>query len=100
MSSRARVCQGAHVGREPGKERISLEECRNLAGPHCGLSDAELLQLRDQMYNFGEVIVSLMPKPAVWESIDERAAIMEFDGGQSHQAAEREAVARHIKDRP
>lgn len=99
MSSQGRRRHRAYVGGSEPPERLSLDECRKLVGPPCRLSDAELLQLRDQLYKFADVVVSLLPEPAARESLEERAAIMEFDGGISGDAASIGAMIRNIKGR-
>ena len=82
-----------------GGEKLSLEQCRNELGSVCRLSDSDILRLRDQLYNVAQVIVTLLPDPSARESIEERAAIMEFDDGLSREAAIQGAVIRNIRGR-
>lgn len=83
-------------------ERIGLDECRRLLGEGCRLSDEQLLKVRDQLYEVARVVAAAFvddaaysggavrpPDAADLEEIDERAAIMEFDGKLPRQAAER-----------
>jgi len=96
---------------------LSLSRCRRLLGPGCQLSDVEVEQLRDELVGLARVIVGtlspsghrygdvgpgnqdgLILDVAHWpvedrESLEERAAILEFDGGASRKSAERTAFA-------
>lgn len=84
----------------PGNDwRRSVEECRRLLGKECCLTDDEVLRLRDQLYTVANVVVSLVPEATSRESMDERAAIMEIDGGLSRVAANRSAMILHMKGR-
>jgi hypothetical protein len=38
---------------------LSLEKCREILGPECKLSDAELEALRDQLYQLAEVAIEV-----------------------------------------
>lgn len=78
---------------------MSLEACRRLLEPSCGLSDAEVLDLRDQLYNFATIVVTLVPDAGANVTVDERAAIMEFDGGLPTKAAKAGAMILHMKGR-
>ena len=83
---------------------ISLERCRKVLGSGTKLSDEDLATLRDQLYCFAALALevrdspkkSLLERPDL-ESIDrdaleERAAIIEFEGKLSRYEAERSAV--------
>jgi hypothetical protein len=39
------------------RQRLSLEECRNLIGPSCQLSDEELEKLRDSLYGLADIVI-------------------------------------------
>lgn len=87
---------------------VAIERCRKLLGPDLHLSDAEVLRLRGQM----EVIASHLCErlaregrhnghgastagllaEAEREEFEERAAIMEFEGGSDRRTAERRAL--------
>lgn len=92
----------------------SLQQLRRLIGPAGGLSDEQLSELRDQLYEVARAAVALhgdprqkslpavtrptrrllrLVPPHRLEEAEERAAIREFDGGQARADAERAAVA-------
>ena len=92
---------------------LSLKRCRAILGPDYTLDDDELRALRDSMYSFGGLLVFFYPKyqrqqkDSQWEGVDkgqfskgeledldERAAIMEYDGGISRKDAEKAAIIR------
>lgn len=94
--------------------RLSIEQCRRaLSGASAGLSDAEIELAREQLYALAHALLRgrkpIQPAPFsnIAESIgvddhadvEERAAIMEFDGRLSRDQAERAALAAHL-DRP
>lgn len=91
----------------------SLQQLRSIVGPAGSLSDEQLSELRDHLYELARAAVALYgdprPKslPAVTrptrlllrlvpphrlEEAEERAAIREFDGGLTRAEAERAAV--------
>lgn len=84
---------------------LLLQRCREILGPECLLSDTELQLLRDQLYGLADVIVTSFlkqkshPEREKWE---ERAAIMEFDGGLTRTEAESMALnlLREGRNRP
>jgi hypothetical protein len=96
-------------------ERLSLEACREILGDAASsLPDMDLERLRDQMYalasaaihafknvghdSFGSVATELATSERV--DVEERAAILEFDGKLSRNAAERLALAEQFRRTP
>ena len=61
------------------EERLSLARCRKLLDPECPLSDDQLLQLRNQLYNVAEVVVSVASITHSRDAIEKGAPITEFD---------------------
>jgi hypothetical protein len=39
------------------RQRLSLEECRNLIGPSCQFFDEELEKVRDSMYGLADIMI-------------------------------------------
>lgn len=104
-------------GAPTGRAMLSVERCREVLGPGCGLSDAELARLRDELYALSTVAVEVardgarasqrlevrrrvaglddvlvkLPE-AERADVIERASIIEFDGGRPRDEAERLAV--------
>jgi len=86
-----------------------LEECRRLIG-NDAISDAELEALRDRLYQLAQAAIaryasignhdkfarglSMIPE-ADQADIEERAAILEFDGRLSRDQAERLALSHY-----
>ena len=80
---------------------LSLQRCRELLGPSAELSDSELSALVHSLYVLAETAVRLhadarrrpAPRsaraPEEQADVDERAAIMEFEGGLARADAER-----------
>lgn len=104
---------------------LPLHQCRKILGPNCSLTDCQLDQLRDQLYALADIVVDafcdqrtdisghdqpssvnvgfadalrLLPV-AERETLQERAAIMEFDGELQHSEAERAAFACYLKQK-
>jgi hypothetical protein len=94
-------------------DRIPLERCRALLGEEGqDLGDGVLRELRDALYAVAETLpavgqgaspTSLMltsaeqVAPALnWEAVEERAAIMEFEGEVARDVAERVAICDHL----
>jgi hypothetical protein len=92
-------------------DRLSLATCRRLLGRSVGLSDADLERLREQMYELAGAIVCLYQPPERLAeesalqmvanddraSIEERAAILEFDAHMNRDAAIRVSIASHLR---
>ncbi len=99
---------------------LSLMECRKILGSDCPESDTELEKLRDQFYPLARVVVEAhlekprkhtlprepecfadalasLPKDERYE-LEERAAIMEFDGGLDRNAAEHAAFSQFWRE--
>jgi hypothetical protein len=91
---------------------LSLQRCRFLLGADCNLTDAELEQLRQELYAWSEVAISAFcaQKPLLGScrergdspmlkaipdgerpGVEERAAILEFEAGLRKPEAERQA---------
>ena len=97
---------------------FSLERCRQILGRDCELDDVELTKLRDQLYGLADVLIDQVriqsriyvnDKPEIVEpdayqsalrllpeserdDVEERAAIIEFEGGTNRDEAERQAI--------
>jgi hypothetical protein len=86
---------------------VDLRRCREILGPDCSLTDEQLELLRDQLVGLADIaleagrgsngatsgfdtVLSLAPE-AQRQEIDERASIMEFDGGLQRALAEEAA---------
>ena len=84
---------------------LSLERCRKVLGSDTKLSDEDLATLRDQLYCFAALALevrdtqkkSVLERPDLdsldRDALEERAAIIEFDGKMSRDEAERNALA-------
>lgn len=98
-------------------DRIPLEHCRALLGEEGqDLGDGSLRELRDALYAVAETLLqvgqgasstSLMFTSAEqaapglnWEAVEERAAIMEFEGAVPRDMAERIAICDHLAKEP
>ncbi|MBM3778298.1 MAG: hypothetical protein FJW23_08680 [Acidimicrobiia bacterium] len=90
----------------PPKGPLTLQQCREFVAPDCPLDDQALLALRDDFYAFSRVIFASLRECTISfevasaaldadqrAAIEERAAILEFDGRLSRQEAERCALA-------
>jgi hypothetical protein len=100
---------------------LSLERCREILGSDCPKSDAELEKLRDQLYGLARVAVEALPnkprkntlprEPECFADallflpeneryeLEERAGIMEFDGGLDRSAAEQAAFSKFWREK-
>ena len=94
---------------------------REILGSDCPKSDAEMEKLRDQLYGLAQVVVEALPKkprknillrkPECFADavlllpeneryeLEERAGIMEFDGGLDRSAAERAAFSQFWREK-
>jgi hypothetical protein len=108
---------------EEAKPAFSLARCRAILGSDGPESDRDLEQLRNQMYGLARVVVeaclcqprqkgspcalnapsrvfdgssgmALLPQEDRYD-VEERAAIMEFDGGLARSAAELAALSEY-----
>ena len=89
---------------------LSLERCRKVLGSGNNLSDEDLATLRDQLYCFASLALELRDhqKKSARENhgldsidrdaLEERAAIIEFDGNVSRDEAEKTAVALALEN--
>jgi len=92
---------------------ISLERCRKILGPNNRLSDESLATVREQLYCFAELSLSVWDKRKATESdalslrqfcdsqesleeLEERAAIIEFEGNRARDEAERLAISLSV----
>ena len=93
---------------------LSVQRCRELLGRDSARSDAEMERLRDDLYLLANVAIGLyceertsaarpsMQEASVYltqgeqEAAEERAAIMEFEGGVERDEAERRALVGTI----
>lgn len=107
MSVRQRIAKTA--SRQP--RVLSVQRCRDILGPTLAKSDAEIEQLRDELYAIAgtwidggakafslplaENVASLSEEDRA--EVEERAAIMEIDGGLTRSEAERVALAAFIR---
>jgi len=88
----------------------SLEYCRKVLGPDNKLSDEDLATLRDQFYCLAQLMLDQRDRhkrstlenpssrPIDRETLEERAAIMEFEGNLSREDAERSAVSLALEN--
>jgi hypothetical protein len=92
---------------------LSVEDCRRLlGGAGQGFSDDQIARVRDEFYALANIAVAFYEKDRAigsedvslrclpleeQESIDERAAILEFDAGIPRSRATRLAAASHIR---
>jgi hypothetical protein len=89
---------------------LSLERCRKLLGSDTKLSDENLATVRDQLYCFAALTLEVrdIKKKSVFErpevgsidrdALEERAAIIEFEGKLSRDEAERNALALALEN--
>ena len=97
---------------------LSLTNCREILGADsANISDAEMEALRDQLYYLATVTINTLQADRGSSNafsnlrlslnqclaercieVEERAAVMEFDGKLSRDEAERTAIARAVKD--
>lgn len=92
----------------PRSGRLSLAKCRQLLGDET-ISDAELSGHVDTLRGFAELVCDAYASSSEhdagrfdvlravapgedWEAVEERAALREYEGGQSRDKAERAAV--------
>ena len=92
--------------RAKSAEPLPLNECRRLLGDGCSLDDAAVLALRDQMYmlaraSCAEYLVDESASLRIAElpdderaTVEERAAILEFDANMPRRLAERIALTK------
>ena len=96
---------------------LTLQKCRSLLGTDCKLTDAELEQVRQEMYAFADIALesfcaSKTPGsgPPVQSCLDvipdqereivaERAAILEFEAHLKKPEAERQAFGEWVQAR-
>lgn len=71
-----------------------------MLAPACKhLPDEVVSRLRDQLYVLAEFAITSSPSASEGEEIEERAAIMEFDGGLTRPEAEGGAVVSLVRRR-
>jgi len=86
-----------------GLRMLSLKYCRKVLGPDINLSDEDLVMLRDQLYCWANLALDLRQdserkfrlatsNSLDQESLEERAAIIEFEANVSRGEAEKKAV--------
>ena len=111
-------CEDSTADGEPMTARLSLRRCREILGSTVELSDDDLVTMRDQMYDLASVAVEIAAQktgdtsttePKDWReaqkyltkdeqcAVEERAAIIEFDGQCDRDVAERDAVAQLVR---
>jgi len=104
---------------------FSLERCRNILGDECTLDNDQLATLRDQLYGLAEIVIEELcahreiygyvaaedSRPADYRAalkllpeneradVEERAAIIEFEGGADRDEAERKAIFGSLQTR-
>ena len=89
---------------------LSVQRCRELLGPSAPSSDEEIEVLRNQLYAVATVwlergaprlepsadsVLGALPEDERAD-VEERAALMEFDGGASRDVAERMALTEFL----
>jgi hypothetical protein len=101
---------------------FSLERCRNILGRDCALDDEQVKRLRDQLYGLADIVIDeLRDQPKIKrndgqergvykaalgllpeserEDVEERAAIIEFEGGVARGEAEQKAILEVVRRR-
>lgn len=96
---------------------LTLQRCRSLLGIDCKLTDAELEQLRQELYAYADIALesfraSKTPRvgPIVESCLDaipdderetvaERAAILEYEGNLKKPEAERQAFGEWVQSK-
>jgi hypothetical protein len=94
--------------RKRSQDRLSIDSCQRLLGPiGRQMADGELERLRDELYALARVTLTAYAQSspdarraqAVTAddrfSLDERAAILQFDGKLSRDTSDRLAVVMH-----
>ncbi len=90
---------------------LTVEQCRMILGPDAPESPDEIEKLRDQLYVLAKVWIEQGAVQAVNRAdhilcemgnderyeIEERAAVLEFDGGMDKADAEKAAIAAHLR---
>lgn len=88
---------------------LSLERCRKVLGSSNKLSDEDLAMLRDQFYCLASLtleerdrqkksLLCLNDGLIDRDALEERAAIIEFEGNLSREEAESNAIAQAIEN--
>jgi hypothetical protein len=88
---------------------LSVTECRRLIGPQCPLSDEELRRVREELYQLATILVQSyigcrsaavgsLPKDYRID-VEERAAILEFDGKLPRACADALALRETLASR-
>ena len=91
---------------------LSISQCRELLGENCPKDDDEVERLQEHFRQLAHVVVDLSdmllkhPERLIAElpdeargTVEERAAILEFDGGVSRRLAERRAFTASFRSR-
>ena len=90
-----------------------MRQCRALLGADAVESDSDIERLRDELYEVARVwidgamtmfeVPSAEPPAVLTEDdrieVEERAAVLEFEGGLSRVEAERAALTGHMRQR-
>jgi hypothetical protein len=99
---------------------LTLQKCRSLLGTDCKLIDTQLEQLRAELYALSDVVIEVYSaqkraNPAdssklkntetcltavpqeERQAVEERAAILEFEGGLKKSEAERQAFGEWVQ---
>lgn len=91
--------------------RLSLSCIRELRPGAAGLSDEQVLELRDRMYDLANVVIAAYKAapntaPSLAEvpesdrpDIEERAAIFEFEANLTRMQAERLALSTYLQSK-
>jgi len=87
---------------------LTIHKCRKLVGADCDLTDKELEQLRNQFYCLASLALEERDRQKKFlkvngsvidrHAVEERAAIIEFEGNVSRDKAERDAVALALEN--
>lgn len=95
------------------RRRLTVAECRQRLGDDApDLDDAQLLEVRDRLYDLAAVVLKrgrsledtttkavLALSPSDRHDVEERAAIMQYDGGLTRDQAERLALGQHLQSK-
>jgi len=93
---------------------LTLDRCRKILGHDSPESDSDLEKLRDSLYDFARVVVEILPQRSQGSGfvesirflpederyeVEERAAILEYDGELARNDAERAAFSENWRSR-
>jgi hypothetical protein len=94
---------------DPSRNRLDVKVCRQFLDPACALDDPALCKLRDELYLLASVALSFLagdasrPVESLSEGeradVEERAAILQFEGRLPREPAEQLPLMRIKQNR-